>query len=153
MAKANDRTMKFETNLEFMTLENLEKNVWPAFDNSEGSHLIKTCNSLRKKPFKDFSIEVLRIMIGQNIGLEYLISMAIDVLKKNILAEGDLYKGDLLKSVLTSEKDYWTRFPGNWKIICGLVEEKAQELKEFDTTWEIKKGWLDSYKQFKSYGR
>ena len=37
------------------------------------SGLVKTCHTLRKKPLKDFTVEDLRIMIGQNIGLKYLI--------------------------------------------------------------------------------
>ena len=46
-------------------------------------------------------------MIGQGFGLNYLVPLAIDQLKINILAEGDYYPGDLLKNVLTIPQDFW----------------------------------------------
>ncbi len=62
--------MKFEPNWKDKSLENLEKQIWPASEGSEGSYLIRTCCALRKKRLKDFEVEDLRIMIGQNIGLK-----------------------------------------------------------------------------------
>jgi hypothetical protein len=145
--------MKFENNWKDNSLEGLEKKKWPSIDNDEGSYLVKTCNSLRKKRLKDFSVEDLRIMIGQNIGLEFLIPLALDVLKDNILAEGDFYEGDLLKSVLTSDKKYWENASENWRTMKELFESNEQTLKDFDTVWEIKKGWFDNYKIFKAEGQ
>lgn len=143
--------MEFESNWKSKTLESLEKNVWPSLANDEGSYLVKTCTSLRKKQLKDFSVEDLRIMIGQNIGLEFLIPLAIDVLKENILVEGSFYEGDLLKSVLTSDKEYWKKSAGYWHTLQEIFERNKHILEGFDTTWEIKKGWFDSYKIFKTY--
>ena len=96
---------KYENNWQDKSLENLEKDYWDEPDYE--SHLVKTCHQLRKKPLKDFEIEDLRIMIGQNFGLTFLIPIALEKLKPNILAEGDFYEGDLLKSVLTSEASFW----------------------------------------------
>jgi hypothetical protein len=142
--------MKFEDNWKYKTLETLEKKIWPPLSQNEGSHLIKTCNFLSKKPLKDFTTEDLRVMIGQDIGLKYLIPLAIDILKSNIIAEGDLYNGDLLKSVLTSDKNYWQEERKNWKTICRLFEQNKKTLEECETTLEIKKGWFDSFNDFKS---
>jgi len=150
MSKKVTSPLKLENNYLHKSLENLEKSVWPALSPDEGSYLIKTCNSLRKKQLKDFSIEDLRIMIGQNIGLKYLVPLAINVLQQNILAEGDNYEGDLLKSVLTSELTYWKENKDNWLKVCNLVELNTNLLKETDTTFEIRKGWFDSYKDFKA---
>ena len=99
--------MKFENNWKQKTLENLEKSNWgePTYD----SYLVKTCHKLRRKPLEEFETEDLRIMIGQNIGLDYLIPLALETLKENILAEGHMYEGDLLNSVLTSEKEFWQK--------------------------------------------
>ncbi|WP_457618472.1 contact-dependent growth inhibition system immunity protein [Lutibacter sp.] len=118
--------MKFENNWKNKSLENLEKDIWDEPEYS--SHLVTTCHKLRKKQLKDFDIEDLRIMIGQNIGLKFLIPLAIEKLKQNILAEGDLYEGDLLKSVLTSEPDYWKEEKENWLLICTLFNEKKVQL-------------------------
>ncbi|MEM9734449.1 MAG: contact-dependent growth inhibition system immunity protein [Pseudomonadota bacterium] len=82
-------------------MEQLEKDVWeePTFD----SHPVLTCHALRKEPVRDFSIENLRIMIGQNIGLKYLVPKALELLKGNPLAAGDFFEGDLLLNVLRSQ--------------------------------------------------
>ena len=71
------------------------------------SALVAKCHELREKPLKQFTIEDLRIMIGQNIGLKYLVTLALDRLEVNPLAEGDFYPGDLLKAVLTVEPKFW----------------------------------------------
>lgn len=141
--------IKLETKWLSKSLENLEKNVWPNLAADEGSYLVRTCNALRKKQLKDFSTEDLRIMIGQDIGLQFLIPLAIQTLEKDILAEGDFYPGDLFKSVLTSDKNYWKSNKDNWNKICDLVEKNMRTLKEADTTHATKKGWFDSYKDFR----
>ena len=87
----------FDRNWLTMSLKDLNKDSWeePEYD----SHLVTTCHELRKKPLKDFNTEDLRILIGQSIDLTYLIPLAIETLEKEILAEGDLYEGDLLTAV------------------------------------------------------
>jgi len=144
--KHNRKKTKFENNWMAKTLESLEKDYWgaPTYD----SYLVKTCHKLRKKQLQDFEVEDLRIMIGQNIGLKYLIPLAIKILQDNILAEGDFYEGDLLKAVLTSEPDYWKGEKENWKILCELFNKNEDLLKTFDTTSEIRNGWFHSYKDF-----
>lgn len=54
------------------SIEQLEADSWekPEYD----SHLDLRCHELRKKALRDFSAEDLRIMIGQNIGLKYLMT-------------------------------------------------------------------------------
>jgi hypothetical protein len=61
--------------------------------------LVKSISFLRNKPLKQFTIEDLRLLIGQNCNLEIIIPLALDRLRENILAEGDYYEGDLLKNV------------------------------------------------------
>ena len=119
---------KYETNWKKKSLENLENDYWgePTYD----SHLVKTCHSLRKKPIKDFEIEDLRIMIGQNIGLKFLIPLALDKLRENLLAEGDFYEGDLLKSVLTCTKDFWNNETELTKELEAIISDNQKVLEE-----------------------
>lgn len=128
------------------TIEGLENKIheYPEFD----SYLLKTCNSLRKKNLRNFTVEDIRILTGQNIGLEYLVPMAIDVLRDNIFAEGDFYEGDLLKSVLTVDRSYWKTNYREWEIVKELFDSKEEELKEYDTSKTIKKGWFEAYQEF-----
>ncbi len=130
------------------TLEQLDGHVWDKPD--PGSYLVKTCHELHKKPLIDFTIEDLRIMIGQSIDLEFLIPIAIEQLKLNILAEGHFYEGDLLNSVLTSEKEYWLVNNSNWRIVCGLFERNSAQLNQFDTTKEIKEKWFKDFERFRN---
>lgn len=87
------------------TLENLEKDYWE--NPKYCSHLVKRCHELRKVPLGEFSTEDLRIMIGQGIGLTYLIPLALEVLTKDLFAEGDFFEGDLLKNVLRIDTVFW----------------------------------------------
>ena len=133
------------------TLEQLEKEYWP--EPSNDSYLVKTCHNLRKKPIKDFETEDLRILIGQNISLSILIQIALDKLRINIFAEGDFYEGDLLTNVLTSETQYWIDNKSNWQLLCEIFEENKEQLKQFETTWEIKKQWFSTYENFSKINR
>jgi len=65
--------MKLENNWRNKTIENLEKDKWPAVDLD--SYLVKRTQELRKIPINAFTADDLRIMIGQQIGLNYLIQL------------------------------------------------------------------------------
>lgn len=143
--------MKFENCWKEQTLEHLENHVWP-MANDNLSRIVITCNALRKKPLKAFTVEELRIMISQNLGLPYLMPLAIEILSEDVMAEGDFYEGDLLKCVLTSDNAYWIQEKDRWNLVCDLFEKNRGIIEEFDTTMEIKKELFDSFEQFKTLG-
>jgi hypothetical protein len=103
--KASVMFLSMVTNLD-KNLSELERDVWdsPEFD----SHVVTECHRLRFVALKDFTIEDLRLMIGQNIGLDYLVPLALEHLETNPLIGGDLYPGDLLKNVIGIPKTFWT---------------------------------------------
>ncbi|RDC65700.1 hypothetical protein AHMF7616_04330 [Adhaeribacter pallidiroseus] len=74
------------------------------------------------------SIEDLRILINQGIGLKYLLPLAIDKLKINILAEGDLFEGDLLEAIRKIKAEFWIEFSEHAEQINGLIARNAQML-------------------------
>ncbi len=141
--------MKFENNWRYKTLENLEKDNWGSIPDNE-SYLVTTIHKLRKKPLIEYTIEDLRIMIGQNLGLSYLIPIALEELEKDILAEGDFYEGDLLHNVLESDTNYWKKEKGNWDHIINLCESNLSKLLEFDTTESIRNKWIQGIENLKS---
>ena len=55
----------------------------------------------------DFTVEDLRIMIGQQIGLQYLVPIALERLEIDPLAEGHCYRGDLLSTVISIDEPFW----------------------------------------------
>jgi hypothetical protein len=109
------------------TLDELEGTIWdkPEFN----SHLVQTCYKLRHTPLHLFEVEDLRIMIGQNIGLLYLIPLAIEALEMNTLAAGDYYAGDLLKAVLDSEPEFRRENPELKKKIEDIVTNTMSDLQ------------------------
>lgn len=115
-----------------MTLDALEHTTWGPADD-EASYLVQTCHRLRTKPIGDFTIEELRITIGQRIGLPFLIPLALERLAENPLAEGDFYPGDLLGYVLRVESAFWSEHP-SWKAqldeILASVKESPLEIEE-----------------------
>ncbi|WP_438449312.1 contact-dependent growth inhibition system immunity protein [Gorillibacterium sp. sgz5001074] len=69
--------------------------------------LVIRAHELRKKPLDEFSDEDLRLLILQQISLDFLLPIALKRLADNPLRFGDLYVGDLLCSVLQVDKEYW----------------------------------------------
>jgi len=127
--------MKLEHNWRFKTLEQLEKDVWGP--DTYGSKLTSTIHRLRKKVLNDFSIEDLRITIGQQEGLPYLVPLAIEVLKEDISAEGDFYEGDLLKAVLTVDPKFWKENREYWETVHFLIKSKKQKVKQMEIDTDI----------------
>lgn len=91
------------------SLETLEGKVWEK--PSIPSHLATECYRLRKLPLNKLSAENLRMLIGQNIGLEFLIPIALEKLEENILTSGNMYDGDLLFAVAQIDGDFWSKNP------------------------------------------
>lgn len=111
------------------------------------SHLVTTIYALRKKDLSTFTTEDLRIVIGQSQSLPILMPIAIEVLRDNILAEGDFYPGDLLKSVLTVDAAFWrqntnlklemlTIFENNRDVILSSEETRGRIANEILSAYE-----------------
>ncbi|WP_422736554.1 contact-dependent growth inhibition system immunity protein [Micromonospora sp. WMMD729] len=89
------------------TIEVLERDVWPD-PGPDATFLVTRCTQLRHKPLAEFTVEDLRIMLGQEIGVSALLPRAVDVLLRDPLAEGDYYPGDLLANVLRLPDAAWS---------------------------------------------
>jgi hypothetical protein len=92
------------------------------------SALVCTCKRLYEKPLQDFTIEDLRIMIGQRIGLEFLVPMALERLAENPFAHGDYYPGDLLMNLLRLPVDYWHKHPDLRCELADIVKSAASAI-------------------------
>lgn len=77
---------------------------------------------LRRVQLRLLTIENLRILIGQNIGLPFLMPLALEQLEQNPLAEGDFYPGDLLCAALRVEADFWRAHAEERARLDGIVE-------------------------------
>jgi hypothetical protein len=106
------------------TLEELEGVEWgePPF----GSHLVTECHRLRRVPLQDLRPEDLRLLIGQQIGVEYLAPLALEVLAADPWTSGDLYDGDLLDAVLKLPDAFWHTHPELRERLGRVVTEAEQ---------------------------
>ena len=114
--------------MESKSIEQLENDYW----NEEiefPSNLVINCHKFRKIPIKSLTIEQLRLLISQKIGIEYLTEIAIIKLEQNILAEGDLYQGDLLEAVSRIPTEFWTEKQTEFQKLVRLVESNSENLK------------------------
>jgi CDI immunity proteins len=120
--------MKLSNHILKKNLEQLEKDIW---ENPIGeTFLITRCCELRKKKLEDFTIEDLRIMIGQSIGLQYLIPIANEKLRHNPMAKGDFFEGDLLQKVLNVDLDFWVENKQYWVELKKIIIEIDFEMFE-----------------------
>ena len=130
------------------TIELLENDYWisPSIFPTD---LVRKVFLLRKKSLSDLDSNDLRILISQNVGLKYVVSIAIETLEKNLLEEAFYYPGDLLVAVLDIPTDYWkeNNLEKN-KIISLLQKSKAFLIEKFDEDDEIDQGILKSIEKF-----
>ncbi len=119
------------------TLQELEGEDWgePPFP----SHLVRTCHALRRKPLRDFTVEDLRIMIGQNISLNYLIPLAIEQLRRDPLVAGDFYPCDLLHAVLQVKSGFWQARPQLRTAVEEIVDQLIPFLEDLHLSRDLHK--------------
>lgn len=119
--------MKLENNGQYKSLFNLDQIHLD--DHEEASTtLIKRCQELIKLPLNEYAIEDLRLMIGQDFGLPYLIPLAIEKLNENLFAEGDMYEGDLLANVLKIDQNFWQQNPDLWTQVDKLIVNRRPDI-------------------------
>ncbi len=121
------------------SIEQLENDVWTA--DHYPSNLVTRCVEYRKIPIGKLNAEQLRMLIGQQIGLKYLVPLALQFLQKDILTTGDYYPGDLLGAVLTVEKSYWKQNPNQRVQVMQLLS---------NNDYRFVKEHTSSYRKLKS---
>jgi hypothetical protein len=111
------------------SLQELDGDAWG--ESTLDSHLVATCHRLRRKPIKEFTVEDLRIMVGQSIGLEFLVPIAIEIeiLEINLFAEGDLYPGDLLEALISgSPPQFWSEHSDLARRLDAVLRRAMENL-------------------------
>ncbi|HEX3778969.1 MAG TPA: contact-dependent growth inhibition system immunity protein [Pseudonocardiaceae bacterium] len=122
--------MATESDQHSLTLEQIEQDAWGSAPEN-ASRLVRTAHELRRKPIGTLTVEDLRLLISQQIGLDVLVPRAVALLRQNPLLEGDFYPGDLLMAVLKQPSSYWQRHTGllaAMREVAGSVEEPDADL-------------------------
>lgn len=122
--------MKFENNWRQKSIENLEKKNLGDIPNNESS-IVRRFLKLRKVPLDEFTIDDIRFMINQETGLPWLLTLALEILQKNLFAEGNYYKGDLLNAILKIKFENWSANKEYWIEIDKLIKDLLPQLKQY----------------------
>jgi hypothetical protein len=128
---------------ESKSIEHLENDYWPSTDFP--TPLVEKCYRYRKIPVKDLSIEQIRLLLGQKIGVRYLLNKAIKFLQEDILSEGDFFPGDLLMSVLRLDTDDWKDNAELQRELDKLLASNESEILTSDDKKIIKQ--VEGYKK------
>lgn len=97
-----------------------------------GSHLVDKCHRLRDVPVENLDVEGLRVLIGQNIGLTWLVPLAVPKLEEDPFLSGDFYRGDLLKSVLCADPAFYEKVPAVTERVRRLHALAASRVAALD---------------------
>lgn len=84
--------------------------------------LMRRCTELMSKDLDHFTVEDLRIMLGQQIGVPWLLPRVVQVLLDDPLASGDYYPGDLLAAVQRLPQEYWDPFPAERAALAQRLQ-------------------------------
>lgn len=121
--------------LETLCLDVLDPPAWST-ELEYDSFLVRRIHELRLKPVGEFTIEDLRIVIGQGLSLEQLVPRAVKQLATDPLVAGDLYEGDLLSAVVGIDPVYWDGHPD----LALSLQETVRPLLEPGFSFEIYPG-------------
>ncbi|MEU3613383.1 contact-dependent growth inhibition system immunity protein [Streptomyces sp. NPDC006872] len=107
-----------------LSLEELERDRWSVPLGGE-TRLMATVRQLRRKPIGGLTVEDMRLLIRQDVGLAYLLPLAVEALRIDPMAEGDMCEGDLLAAVLTRSAEVWSESPELERDVRLIVSELA----------------------------
>jgi hypothetical protein len=88
-------------------------------------------------PLKQLRIEDLRLLIGQSVGLKYLVPMALDHVVDHPLAAGDFYPGDLLKNVMDVPETFWSDHPTLRERLVHALKRALEQVGKVKTVPEL----------------
>ncbi|MGC4979650.1 contact-dependent growth inhibition system immunity protein [Streptomyces sp. DT193] len=102
------------------SLEELEGLRWPA-PPADTTPMVRNVYELRRRPVATLEPHELARLIGQDVGLPWLLPLAVEILRDTASkqAEGGWFDDDLLYAVITRKPEVWATAP-----------EPAHELKE-----------------------
>lgn len=140
--------MNFDLN---KTLQELENSDWgnPQSD----SPLEKKCLQLRQIPLNEFKADDLVRMILQNIGIEYLVPLAMERLRADPLADRDFYPGCLLRAILEVSYQFWKKHPDLREEVEIMYNKLfVNESNEEDLTKDVIRDLKKSHLTFTEFG-
>ncbi len=98
------------------------------------TYVLRTAARAMRLPLKDLSAEEIRLLIGQKVGLRYLLPLAIEILQKNPLKQASLFPGDLLEVCRRLEPADWHENPTELRAFRDILKAaESKTVTEFAT--------------------
>lgn len=119
-------------------LENIE-----CADCGIDSYVVRTSLNALKKPLNQLSIEEIRLLITQKIGVKYLLPVAVNSLEDDLFQEVTYYDGDLLNAVLNLPMSFWNDNKNEYEKMRVLIKKNYLKIqsaefidKKFLVNWK-----------------
>jgi hypothetical protein len=116
------------------------------------SYVVTNVHRLRRIPLQDFTVEDLRLMIGQRINsasLPYLVPLAIEHLRDDPLVSGDFYPGDLLIYVVGLAAPFWAQHPDLRQEVEVIAERALAVLHQSEDSGDsVDRDLMQAINQF-----
>lgn len=114
------------------------------------SHVEYRFYKLHDKPINSLGLDDVRFLIIQNSGLDLLVTIALEKLKKNLFIEVEYYPGDLFMSLLqiNDESNYWNNNTDNKNKLIKLYTDQKKNMKKIGMDKENVKMINKFYKAF-----
>lgn len=117
-------------NINDKSIEELENDYWE--DSDFNSYIVQTTQNARKKPVSQLSYEEIRLLLGQKIGLKYVIPIALSLISKDPLAEVTFFKGDLLLQLLRLSYNDWEHNEEDLKCFQKIINDNLTLIQSCD---------------------
>lgn len=117
------------------TLDEVDPPAWSARSKYD-TNLVSRCHELRSVPLGELTLDDLRMLIGQRIGIAWLVPIALELLRVDPLLEATFYRGDMLVTIMKQTPDYyWEENPDQLEVLrdaLGRVEYPDRDSVDFD---------------------
>ena len=114
----------------------------------DSTPLQKRIYTLYNTPLHKFSMDDVRFMIGQGVGVKQLLPIALSKLEHDILHDSCYYEGDLLSSVLTIPREYWVENIIDYSKVYAMLVSKKEIMDKLDLSVEVNRGLRKKIEQF-----
>ena len=85
------------------------------------------------------------MLIGQSIGLQYLMPLALQMLERDPLTEGDLYAGDLLSAAVSVQSAFLDMHPDYAARLVAVAKNVLPRLRSDDHLTQTLRTFLDRW--------
>lgn len=94
---------------------------WPEPENP--TYLVRSVHEARQRPLSELDAEQVRVLLSQEVDVEAVMPLALEMLARDPMLEGDYYPGAVLKAALTQQHDYWQAHPVQKNALLEVCEQ------------------------------